>query len=536
MDREDSAAARVGATARSPQQPAAAEVLHTGSAFFGNAAITLVGIGAGAVLMMVNEVLAARFLGPAGYGLYALALMLARIGAVIAVFGVPVSVLHHLPVQLSRGERRHALGTVLGCMPLPLAFGLVLALGLGIGADWVASHILGQPGAGPFLAVLGLAIPLLVVIDLLGIIVRGFGRALPAVIIQNMVPQLCSIGVLAFLMASDGPQIGVAYAQIGGLIVSVPFGIWFVVRLVREHIGSIKPTFQLGRLYGYALPITFNVIASLVIALTDLFLLGVFTDASTVGTYRACMQIVLVFGLPMNALRAATAPVYTVLIAEERQAALQTTYAAAVRLATLMAVPLLVLIVTNGGDLLGVMGPAFIIGASALLVLACGQAVESAFSASHVVLMIGSRQRLEAVNMAVAAGLNLVLNLLLIPSYGLLGAALSTTTSLSALALLRAAQVRRIFALRTFDRTLLRILFVSVPPALLIWLVSLPLGLAPGSGHGALAFRIVSMAVLIGIGLWRFGLDAQDRAMALSLVLRRSAAPSPSTAAAPSGH
>jgi O-antigen/teichoic acid export membrane protein len=536
MDRDDSAGVQVGAIAPSPQESAAEGILRTGSsAFFANAAVTLVGIGAGAVLMMVNEVLAARFLGPAGYGLYALALMLARISAVMAVFGVPVSVLHHLPVQLSRGERHRALGTILGSMPLPLVFGLTLALGLGIGADWIASRVLGQPEAGPFLAVLGFAIPLFVVIDLLGIIVRGFGRALPAVVIQNMVPQLCSIGVLAFLLASDGPPIGAAYAQLGGLVVSVPLGIWFVVRLVRDHIGSVKPAFELGRLYGYALPITFNVIASLVIGLTDLFLLGLFTDASTVGTYRACMQIVLVFGLPMNALRAATAPVYTVLIADQRQAALQTTYAAAVRLATFMAVPLLVLIVINGGDLLGIMGPAFIVGASALLVLACGQAVESAFSASHVVLMIGSRQRLEAVNMAVAACLNLVLNLLLIPSYGLLGAALSTTTALIALAVLRAVQVRRIFALHTFDRPLLRIPLVAVPPALLIWVVSLPLGLAPGSGYGALAFRVVSMAVLIGIGLWRFGLDAQDRAMARSLVLKRFAAPA-RRGAAPSGH
>jgi O-antigen/teichoic acid export membrane protein len=536
MDRDGSAKVEIGAIAHSPQEPAAEGILYTGSAFFANAAVTLVGIGAGAVLMMINEVLAARFLGPAGYGLYALALMTARMSAVIAVFGVPVSILHYLPVQLSRGKRHHALGTILGCMPLPLVFGLMLALGLGIGADWVASRVLGQPGAGPFLAVLGFAIPLLVVIDLLGIIVRGFGRALPAVVIQNMVPQLCSIGVLAFLLVSDGPQIGVAYAQIGGLIVSVPLGIWFVMRLVRDRIGSVKPGFQLGSLYGYALPITFNVIATLVIGLTDLFMLGVFTDASTVGAYRACMQIVLVFGLPMNALRATTAPVYTVLIADERQAALQTTYAAAVRLATLMAIPLLVLIIVNGGDFLGIMGPAFIIGAPALLVLACGQAVESAFSASHVVLMIGSRQRLEAVNMALAAGLNLVLNLLLIPSYGMLGAALSTTTALSALAVLRALQLRRILALRTFDRTLLRILLVSVSAALLIWGVSLPLGLAPGSGHGALGFRVVSMAVVIGIGLWRFGLDAQDRSIVLNFVLRRPPALAHHAAAAPNDH
>jgi O-antigen/teichoic acid export membrane protein len=532
MDTDGGGAAEVGVTAQPLQGSVAKGILLTGSAFFANAVVTLIGIGAGAVFTMINEVLAARFLGVAGYGLYALALMLTRIGAVMAVFGVPVSVLHYLPVHLSRNEQRHALGTVLGCIPLPLAIALLLALGLGIGGDWVAAHVLGQPGAGPYLEVLGFAIPLLAMVDLLGIIVRGFGRALPAVVIQNVVPQLCSIAVVTVLILGNGPRVGVAYAQLGGLVVSVPLGIWFVVRLVRHRIGRTKPAFELRRLYGYALPIVVNIMANLVIGLTDLFLLGVLKDAVAVGTYRACMQIVLVFTLPMNALRATTAPVYTVLIAEGRRTTLQITYSGAVRFGMLMAFPLLLVIAVNGGDLLGIMGPAFVAGAPALLVLACGQCVESAFSASHVVLMIGNRQRLEAGNMLLAAGLNLILNLVLIPSYGLRGAALSTASALIALAVLRALQLRRILALRTMDRTLLRIVLVSTLAVLLIWGASLPLGLGPGAGNAALAIRLVSTAALVSAGLWWFCLDAKDRAMARSMAFWRGSEPTrPVTAA-----
>src|SRR5436305_5425422 len=123
MDLETGSAAQIGETPQSPQR-AADGLLRPGSAFVGNAAVTLAGMGAGAVFMMVNEVLAARFLGVAGYGLFALALMLTRVSGVIAVFGVSISVLHYLPVYLSRGERQRALGTVLGSIPLPLAIGL----------------------------------------------------------------------------------------------------------------------------------------------------------------------------------------------------------------------------------------------------------------------------------------------------------------------------------------------------------------------------------------------------------------------------
>ena len=69
---------------------------------------------------------------------------------------------------------------------------------------------------------------------------------------------------------------------------------------------------------------------------------------------------------------------------------------------------------------------------------------------------MGGWQRLEAGNTAAAAGLNLVLNLLLIPSFGLLGAAFATAASLIGLAIVRCVQIRRLLGLRTLDSVLPR--------------------------------------------------------------------------------
>lgn len=533
MDRSADGAGKASLGSRSLPADAGG-VLNAGGAFIGNAGITLVGAAAGAVLSMATEVMAARFLGVAAYGLYALALMVARTGETMAVFGVPLSIMHYLPVHLSRGERARALGTVLGCIPLPLALGVGFALALWLGGDWIAAHVLRQPEAAHFLAVLGFAIPLMALSDLLGNVARGFGRAFPYIVIHNLTPQLCTIAVLIALLLWHGPQIGVAFGQLSGLAVGIAVGVGFVVQLVRAQIGPVRPLFQTRRLYGYAMPVVLNSVVSLAIAWTDLFLLGVFTDASTVGIYRGCMQVVLVFELIWSAFSAATAPVYTVLIAQGRQAHLQDTYTASIRLATLLAIPLLLVIMVNGGDILGLLGPRFAAGAAALFVLACGQFVKVAFGAASVVLNIGGRQSLEAGNVALAAGLNLVLNLMLIPAFGLLGAALSTATSLTGLAALRCLQLRRVVGLHTADYTLLRALLATGPLALAIWAASLPLGLGPGSGLLALVLRLAAMGVLIAGSLWLFCLRADDRASLLNLVLRRGFRAMPAGAASPS--
>jgi len=521
MDRRAGDAGTASLGSRLQTTNAGGGVFRAGGGFVGNTSVTLVGLAAGAVLSMVNEVLAARFLGVTSYGLYALAMMAARVGEKIAVFGVPVSVLHYLPVYLSRDERRHALGTVVGGIPLSLGLGLVLAFGLWMGADWIATHVLGQPEAAHFLRILGFAIPLMALIDLLGEITRGFGRALPYVVLRNLVPQLCSMAVLIWLFLSRGSQIGVAYAQIFGLGLGVVVGIGFVLHLVRTRIGPLRPILQLRRLYGYAAPIVLNTMVSLAMVWTDLFLLGVLTDASTVGTYRGCMQITLVFDLIWTAFSSATATLYTVLIADGRRAQLQETYTAAGRLASLAAIPLLLLIMVNGGDILGLLGPAFAVGALPLFILACGQFFKLAFGAASIVLNVGGRQSLEAGNVALAAGVNLILNLMLIPVFGLLGAALATATSLTGLGLLRCVQIRRVWGLHTLDRALPWALLVTVPPALAIWAASVAIGLGPGSGSIALVLRIAAMSVVTGGALWFFALTADDRRMLLDLALRR---------------
>ena len=157
------------------------------------------------------------------------------------------------------------------------------------------------------LVVLGFAIPLMVIGDVLGNIARGFGRALPYVVIRNLVPQLCATAVLICLLLWRGPQIGPAYGQLFGLAVGVAVGIVLAGNLVRVRVGQVRPVTQLRRLYGYALPLGVNFVTSLGIAWTDLFLLGLLTDAGTAGIYRGCMQIVLVFDLGAAACAAAPA-------------------------------------------------------------------------------------------------------------------------------------------------------------------------------------------------------------------------------------
>jgi O-antigen/teichoic acid export membrane protein len=493
----------------------------------GYAGITLGGAAIGGLLAMVDEVLIARFMGPSTYGLYAIGFMLARIGSIIAAFGLPVTILHFLPVHLTRGEMKQALGSIVGAVLMPLIAGGLFALGLRALSGWFAVSVFNDPGAAVYIDTLALLAPLIALTEVLGHIARAFGHALHYVIIRNLAPPIVYLLAILGVSHLGGPHIAIAYSLIGAYICGALLGLIFVGQFALAVIGPIRPQLELRALYAYAFPVLLNASVSLGLLWTDLFQLGIFTNAVTVGIYRACMQVVVAFDVIGATFSAAVGPIYPVLIAQRRHDQLRNTYLAAVHLATLLATPLFLLVLCNSDDLLAMLGPRFTAGAVALSILAFGHFLKVCLGTAAVLLVLGGRQRLEAGNATVAAALNIMLNYLLIPRLGLVGAATSTCTSLIVLSALRLIQVSRAFPVTTLDPAIFRVVLVTLPLAVVSSSAFAFAGFGQGTGIPHLIARLIMLTVMISLAIWFVCLSKSERAMLGGLLTRRNVEATP---------
>ncbi|MEO1205057.1 MAG: polysaccharide biosynthesis C-terminal domain-containing protein [Pseudomonadota bacterium] len=101
-----------------------------------------------------------------------------------------------------------------------------------------------------------------------------------------------------------------------------------------------------------------------------------------------------------------------------------------------------VVILALGQPLLWLFGPEFLIGYPVMLILVVGFLFRSAMGPSEFLLnMLGEQSRCAAA-LFVTAVINIVLNLILVPAFGLLGAASATSISLAVAALLQYGIVR----------------------------------------------------------------------------------------------
>lgn len=475
--------------------------------------IALVGALVGGALSLVDEFLAARFLGLHAYGCYALAFTLARIAEVTSMFGLRLSVQHFLPVYRMDGRPDRVLGTILVSLAIPSVAATGFIVLIWAAAPWLAHRVLKEPDSLPYLRVFALAVPLLSVSDVLGHITRGFGRAVPYVVIRNFVPAIVYFLLLLVLLLTDANPLWSAGAVAISYGAALVVGAIAVVQITGPSLWRVKPALPFREVYAYSLPIAVNALLYVGLGGIDMAMLGSLRPTEDAGIYRGCMQLLAGFDVLLAAFNAAGAQSYPALLKAGRLEDLRHSYQTTTRWLSILGSLAAALFALNAVDLLSLLGPGFTAGAATLAVLLCAHWVRCATGASAVMLILSGHQRVETVIAFIGVFLNVVLNLWLIPEFGAAGAATATLAAHLAMNLLRVVQVRRYLKIATLSGSTIRILGTAVAAAALAGLAANGLGLADCQGVAAMAIRLPTTAALLTYALYRFGLDESDRRM-----------------------
>lgn len=260
----------------------------------------------------------------------------------------------------------------------------------------------------------------------------------------------------------------------------------------------------------------------------DLILLGWFVGRApgvtleTLGIYAAAVEV----GGGLRKVSQSFTPIFTPIVARQigarqiREAEASYGYLARWMLAILL--PAVVVLALAGGAIMTIFGPAFHRGGQWAAIIGAGCALNAFVSLGETILMV-EQPKINLLNSSIAFVAAVGLNLLLIPAYGALGAAIGVLIPYMIKGALRWAQIRWFFAWRWPWRALFKPWIAALVP--------LPLGLLVfWTGHGW--WREIMAAALYLAGYfvtWRvIGLEPNDRAV-LDQIFRRKAQASAET-------
>jgi O-antigen/teichoic acid export membrane protein len=164
---------------------------------------------------------------------------------------------------------------------------------------------------------------------------------------------------------------------------------------------------------------------------TDVIMLGLLADPKDVGLYRVAQRGSELIIFSLTAVNMAIAPTVSQLYVQGDFERLQRIFSKSVRWIMVFSLPMALVLIFGGQYILRyVFGAEFVSGRNALAVLACAQLVNAGMGSVGLILNMTGHEKDTARVLLMTAVLNILLNALLIPLYGILGAALATGFSL----------------------------------------------------------------------------------------------------------
>ena len=390
----------------------------------GLADLTIKGAGLFALFGM-NAVLA-RLMGVEAFGHFAFVTSGILVLSLLARQGMDSGALRLIPGYVVNEDW----GLLRGLLAWTLSW--VLAASVGIGLFGLAALVVLRDAVPDGLfetAVWGaILLPIMTVMYQVQFILRSRGWMVRAQV-QDMLLRPIGICVLAALFWALGwPVFGddaIIFA-ICTVLVGLLFGWRWLQKSMPADVYRTTSVFVQPKWRRISTPLLFVAGANVLLTQTDVLMLGVFQSTDLSGIYSVASRLAAMAIFATIALGSFGAPLIAELYSQGKIDDLARIAKTMARVAFACLVPAIIFFLLAGEWILALFGLEFVSAYLPLLILMSGQALASCFGASAMILTMTEHEGAAARVLMSSVGANIILNAVLIPTYGMMGAAIAT--------------------------------------------------------------------------------------------------------------
>jgi len=446
--------------------------------------ISLFGSATSAVLGFALVVQVSRGLGAAGAGAFSVVVAVAMTLAVAGRFGTDTALVRMAPRLRALGRTGDIDAAAVAALA-PVFVGTTL---LAATAWWAAPRLADvvfehptPPGAVWLLRVGVATVPLAATGYVALAVTRGLGSVVPLTIVESIAkPVLRCAFVAVALAAADRrwPDAGLAAGPVlwttaAWAVPTLLGGVWAAVlahralRAVRtdsaapataipgnaDASGGTLATWR--ELWRFATPRAAASACEIAGMHAGIILVSALAGAAEAGVYNAALRLALAGTLALQALRLAIAPTLARLLTVGDVDGVEHLHRTAAVWITVVSFPLYLVFAAWPAEVLRLFGPGFAGGGPALALLAGATLVNLATGPVSTLLLMSGRSGLTLAVTAVSLAFGVALALVLIPRYGVTGAAIAKGAAVIGENVAVTLLVRRTVGVRTISRPLL---------------------------------------------------------------------------------
>ncbi len=396
----------------------------------------LTGIGAvlEGVLRYVSMLLVTQNYGRQAYGVFGFVMMLNEMGQRVSSAGLHDGVMRHVAIHESKGETRQTRGAILFAAKLMVGIGVLYALGLGLFADQVAELLdsgeakdVPKDVVAKVVIISCFALPTTALLLLLGRTLRALKEVGLQVIVRSFlqpITRVLLILLFLFTLGNENMQ-GLAWAIVISAAFCCGIALWFVHRRVGLFGKSHSSEIDKGEFMKFAMPLIGVDILTFFSLNADIFFLGNYRSQGELGSYMAVIRLVPILAMPLFLFSSLLTPLSAELYGQKRMEDLRNLYRTSARWIFAVTLPITATALIWATPILGHLGEGFEEGSTAFAILALTLILTGfANPAGYAVTMAGY-SRITLMNSLVMLVVVAALGWWLIPTYGILGAAIA---------------------------------------------------------------------------------------------------------------
>jgi len=385
---------------------------------------------AGAGLGLMVHIVLARLLGVNQYGIYTFALSWVSVIAVLALLGQDTSVLRFIAVYAHHGQWGELRGLRSRTSLISVvATGAIVIVGVIV--IYLLRSRLQQSEQLTFFASF-LLLPVLVQLRLNSAFLQGLKRAASSKAFNSIVRPLILLSLVLILGLGLGGRTTaptVMLASVVAVLITVVLSEAFLRRVWPAGSKSAMPAYETRSWLRLGRQLFFLAAIGIALNRVDMLVLGGLDGSASVGPYFAAVQLATIALYGLNAVNTILAPMIAECYAAGEHARLKRLVHRAAWFTFVVTASVSLATAVSGRWLLELFGSGFVVAYVPLLIILGGQCVNAAAGPVGFLMTMTRFESQAPWIFGGGAVLNLLLSALLIPSLGIIGAAVATATA-----------------------------------------------------------------------------------------------------------
>lgn len=408
-------------------------------------------------LRYVYTILGTRFFGANIFGIYILSRTVTEVLSLVSNLGLGPGVMRQLSFYSGKGDSKTVNGIIRYSFHVSVASNVFFAGALFFTSNYLSINIFHHVELSLPLKIMALSVPLNSLLNIYYNIFRGLKKIKTRVITESFLLPLSLVLFLIIFKITLFAKIALILSYVFANTVVTIYAYFKFRIIVKESIKEIAfGNKDKKELWNFSLPLLISSALDFFQRYADTLMLGILSTTVFVGVYNVAFRISNFTAMPLFAFNMIFSPIVAEAFAQNDIKRISFNYKLVTKLILTFSLPIFGVTILFSRELLSVFGNEFKDAQFALIILCAGQLINVSVGATGQLLTMSGHQILNLYNSLFFVLLTFCLNLLLIPTYGVIGAGIANAITLGSLNIIRLIQIHLKLNIHPFNKDFLK--------------------------------------------------------------------------------